>query len=99
MPTYEYECKKCGHFFEKYQSMNDKLLQTCPVCRKKSLQRLIGMGAGVIFKGSGFYETDYRSSSYSKEAKKEKETVLTSSPSKTSDDTSSKSTTKDKKEN
>ena len=99
MPTYEYECKKCDHFFEKFQSMNDKLLRTCPMCKKKGLQRLIGIGAGVIFKGSGFYETDYRSSSYSKEAKKEKETVSTSSPSKKSDDTSSKSATKDKKEN
>ena len=73
MPTYEYECKKCGHFFEEFQSMNDRPLRTCPVCRKRGLQRLIGIGAGVIFKGSGFYETDYRSNSYSKEAKKEKE--------------------------
>lgn len=63
MPTYEYECKKCGHSFEEFQSMSDKPLKICPVCKKKGLQRLIGTGSAVIFKGSGFYETDYKSNS------------------------------------
>lgn len=63
MPTYEYECKKCGYRFEHFQGMNDALLKKCPECGKL-LKRLIGTGAGIIFKGSGFYATDYRSKSY-----------------------------------
>lgn len=59
MPTYEYECQKCRHQFEKFQSMKDKPLQKCPKCRGK-VKRLLGAGAGIIFKGSGFYETDYK---------------------------------------
>ena len=59
MPTYEYECTKCGHTFEKFQSMRDKPVQRCPVCRHK-VRKLLGAGAGIIFKGSGFYETDYK---------------------------------------
>ncbi len=72
MPTYEYECQKCGHRFDVFQSMNDKRLSKCPEekCGGK-LRRLIGAGAGVIFKGQGFYETDYRSESYKKDAKKD----------------------------
>lgn len=61
MPTYEYICKVCGHEFEQFQSMKDDPLTTCPECRKNSLKRKIGTGAGIIFKGSGFYCTDYRS--------------------------------------
>lgn len=60
MPTYEYECEGCGHKFEEFQSMTDKPLRKCPKCGKSKLQRLIGSGAGIIFKGSGFYETDYK---------------------------------------
>ncbi len=60
MPTYEYECEACGHSFEEFQSMSDKPLRKCPSCAKMKLQRLIGSGAGIIFKGSGFYETDYK---------------------------------------
>ena len=71
MPTYDYECQKCGHTFEKFQSMLDEHLKRCPECKGK-LKRLIGTGAGVIFKGSGFYETDYRSDSYKKGEKGEK---------------------------
>ena len=59
MPTYEYECKKCGFKFEKFQNMTDKPLSKCPEC-KGSVRRLIGKGAGIIFKGSGFYATDHR---------------------------------------
>jgi putative FmdB family regulatory protein len=64
MPTYRYECQACGHTLEAFQSMTEKALRKCPDCGKQKLQRLIGAGAGVIFKGSGFYETDYRSASY-----------------------------------
>jgi len=71
MPTYEYECTKCGHLFEKFQSMKDEPLKRCPKCRCK-VKRLLGTGAGIIFKGSGFYQTDYRSSDYHEAAKKEK---------------------------
>ncbi len=60
MPTYQYECEACGHDFEELQSMTDKKLTKCPKCGKNKLARLIGSGAGMIFKGSGFYETDYK---------------------------------------
>ncbi len=60
MPTYEYACQKCAHTFEQFQSMRDDPLVRCPACGKKSLKRLLGGGAGLIFKGSGFYITDYR---------------------------------------
>lgn len=72
MPTYEYECEACGHEFELFQSIVDKPLKRCPKCRKLKVRRLIGTGAGFIFKGSGFYQTDYRSESYKKQMKEEK---------------------------
>ena len=62
MPTYDYECKKCGHRLEAFQYFSEKPLKKCPACGKRSLNRLIGTGAAVIFKGSGFYETDYKRS-------------------------------------
>ena len=71
MPTYEYLCDNCGHDFEKFQSITAKPLRKCPDCGKNQLKRLIGTGAGVIFKGSGFYETDYRSEGYKKAKEKE----------------------------
>ncbi len=71
MPTYEYECRKCGFRFERFQSMSEKPLARCPECSGK-VQRLISPGAGFIFKGSGFYTTDYRSPSYKEKEKKEK---------------------------
>ncbi len=61
MPTYDYACQACGHRFEVFQSMTARELRKCPECGKNKLDRLIGAGAGVIFKGSGFYQTDYRS--------------------------------------
>ncbi|MFP6874561.1 MAG: FmdB family zinc ribbon protein [Verrucomicrobiales bacterium] len=65
MPNYDYQCEKCGNLFEVFQSMNDKKLTKCPdgSCSGR-VQRLLGTGAGIIFKGSGFYGTDYRSESY-----------------------------------
>jgi putative FmdB family regulatory protein len=60
MPTYDYVCEGCGHKFEHFQSMTSRRLRTCPECRERKLTRLVGSGAGVIFKGSGFYETDYK---------------------------------------
>lgn len=71
MPTYEYECPKCGHRFEKFQEISAPPIKTCPKCRGRKVKRLIGTGAGIIFKGKGFYQTDYRSESYKREAKKE----------------------------
>lgn len=60
MPTYDYACQECGHTFETFQSMSDALLKKCPQCRKPRLKRLLGTGAGLIFKGTGFYITDYK---------------------------------------
>src|SRR3977135_227748 len=78
MPTYEYQCEKCGKSFEAFQSMRDEPFRECPkaLCREKKwghgrVKRLLGTGAGLIFKGSGFYTTDYRSPSYKEAAKKE----------------------------
>jgi len=71
MPTYEYECSGCGHRLEKFQAITAKPLRKCPRCGKSRLQRLVGGGGGLIFKGSGFYQTDYRSESYQQAAKSE----------------------------
>jgi putative FmdB family regulatory protein len=60
MPTYHYRCKSCEHEFEEFQKMSDEVLKFCPKCKKHSLVRIIGGGAGVVFKGSGFYITDYK---------------------------------------
>jgi putative FmdB family regulatory protein len=71
MPTYDYRCEACGHEFETFQSISANPLKKCPQCNKMQLRRLIGAGAGIIFKGSGFYETDYRSKDYKEKAKAE----------------------------
>src|SRR5689334_17561088 len=71
MPTYEYKCDACGYSFEKFQSMTAAPIKKCPKCGKNQVRRLIGTGAGLIFKGSGFYITDYRDSSYKDKAKSE----------------------------
>ncbi|MFK7788901.1 MAG: FmdB family zinc ribbon protein [Phycisphaeraceae bacterium] len=73
MPTYDYVCDACEHAFEEFQSMSAKHLKKCPECGKNKLRRLIGTGAGIIFKGSGFYETDYRSDGYNKDKKADSE--------------------------
>lgn len=72
MPTYDYECDACGHEFELFQSISEPVKRKCPECNKLKLRRLFGTGAAVVFKGSGFYETDYRSESYKKAAEKDK---------------------------
>ena len=72
MPTYDYVCRSCDHAFELFQQMSDSVKKKCPECGALKLERLIGTGAGVLFKGSGFYETDYRSDSYKKAADAEK---------------------------
>ena len=69
MPTYEYECDGCGYAFEHLQSMADKKLKKCPKCSKMKLHRLIGSGSGIIFKGTGFYETDFKTKDKPKETK------------------------------
>ncbi len=72
MPTYDYRCQGCGHEFELFQSMTATVKRKCPECGALSLKRLIGTGGAVIFKGSGFYQTDYRSDSYKKAAEADK---------------------------
>ena len=71
MPTYGYICENCGHEFDQFQSITANPLRKCSECGKMKLRRLIGAGAGVIFKGSGFHQTDYRSDSYKADAKKD----------------------------
>lgn len=66
MPTYDYKCNNCGHAFELFQGMSESVKKKCPECGKLALERLIGTGSALIFKGSGFYETDYRSKDYAK---------------------------------
>ena len=72
MPTYDYECNACGHRFERFQSITAPRVRKCPRCGKMRVRRLPGTGAGILFRGSGFYATDYRSDSYSKDAAKDK---------------------------
>ena len=71
MPTYDYRCRACGHEFELFQSMSEPVKRRCPKCGKNTLERLIGTGAALLFKGSGFYQTDYRSESYKKAVESE----------------------------
>lgn len=71
MPTYDYRCAACGHALEIFHGISEKPRRTCPKCKKPKLERLISAGAGIVFKGSGFYQTDYRSKSYSEGAKKD----------------------------
>src|SRR3954471_6438275 len=87
MPTYEYQCDACGHAFEKFHSMSAAPIRKCPSCGKNKVRRLIGVGAGLIFKGSGFYITDYREAGYKDQAKAD------APPSEASKDSSSSSST------
>jgi putative FmdB family regulatory protein len=93
MPTYDYLCDGCGHQFELFQSIKDDPEKKCPECAKPKLRRLIGAGAAIVFKGSGFYQTDYRSDSYKKAAKAD----ASAGESKSSDSKSSESKSCEKK--
>ena len=93
MPTYDYVCEDCDHAFELFQSIKARPIRKCPKCGKLSVQRLIGAGAGIIFKGSGFYETDYRSDSY----KKAKESETKPSTDKSTKDKKTETKAKDSK--
>lgn len=102
MPTYDYQCDACGHEFELFQSITAPVKRKCPECKKQKLRRLFGTGAAVVFKGSGFYQTDYRSESYKKAAEKEnsssKESSSGDSKSGEKKSTEKKSKTEAKKE-
>ena len=89
MPTYEYECKKCGHRFERFQRITEKPVKTCPECKGR-VTRLLGTGAGIIFKGSGFYATDYRSPTYQAAAKADKPEAASKSDAPAKTDTGKK---------
>ena len=80
MPTYDYECQACSHHFERWQEMSARKLRTCPECGKRKLIRLVGAGAGVIFRGSGFYETDYKRKQSSKPSDASSSSKSSSSP-------------------
>ena len=94
MPTYDYECDACGHTFELFQSMSAPVEKKCPECGKPKLRRLFGTGAAVVFKGSGFYQTDYRSDSYKKAAENDKPASESKSDGKSESKSESKSDTK-----
>ncbi len=81
MPTYEYKCFACDHAFEKFQSIMAAPIRKCPACGKSKAKRLLGTGAGLIFKGSGFYTTDYRSESYKSDQKGDAPATTTESKS------------------
>ncbi len=92
MPTYDYVCDGCGHAFELFQSITESAKKKCPECGKSKLRRLFGTGAAIMFKGSGFYKTDYRSDSYKKRAEADKpQSDSKSSDSKSSGSSSSSS--------
>lgn len=96
MPTYDYQCGNCEHQWEEFQSITAKPKRKCPECGKLKAKRMIGPGAGIIFKGSGFYETDYRSSSYNKGAAADKKASESSSKSSDSSKKSDSSSTSKK---
>ncbi len=81
MPTYEYACDACDHRFELFQSITADPIKQCPQCGKRKVRRLIGAGAAIVFKGSGFYKTDYRSDSYKKAAEAEKKSTASATSS------------------
>jgi putative FmdB family regulatory protein len=91
MPTYDYECDACGHKLEIFQGINEQALKKCPSCNKNQLRRLFGTGAAIVFKGSGFYQTDYRSDSYKKGAAADSSSTGESKSSETKSDSSSSS--------
>jgi putative FmdB family regulatory protein len=91
MPTYDYKCDKCNHTWELFQSITADPVKTCPECKSRKARRVIGPGAGILFKGSGFYQTDYRSDSYKKGAEADQKAQSAASESKSETKTESKS--------
>ena len=87
MPTYDYECPSCGHTFEHFQSISSAPLKKCPKCAKNRVKRLLGAGSGILFKGSGFYQTDYRSASYQQAVGADKPAAATEKPAVAADKT------------
>jgi putative FmdB family regulatory protein len=98
MPTYEYLCEGCGHRFDEFQSFTDDPLTICPKCQEERLRRLFGTGAAILFKGSGFYETDYRSESYKQAAKAEQNGTAKASEAKPADSAATNGTAAAKSE-
>jgi len=83
MPTYEYECTDCSHQFEQFQSMSEKPIRKCPKCKKNSVEKRVSAGAGIIFRGTGFYETDYKRAGEKKTDEKKTDDSKTSSKTET----------------
>jgi putative FmdB family regulatory protein len=96
MPTYDYQCGACDHEFELFQSITAGVKRKCPLCGRLKLRRLIGSGGALVFKGSGFYQTDYRSASYEKAAKAETKSSSDKKESKAKSDGNGSTATKDK---
>ena len=94
MPTYDYECDACQHTWELFQRITEDPVKSCPKCKKRKARRLFGTGAAIMFKGSGFYETDYRSESYKKGADKDKKSSSDSSSKKSDSKSETKSSSK-----
>ncbi|MEE2641526.1 MAG: zinc ribbon domain-containing protein [Planctomycetota bacterium] len=99
MPTYDYECDACGYEMELFQSITEDPVKKCPECKKNKLRRLFGTGAAIMFKGSGFYETDYRSDSYKKAAAADKKKSESSSSGGSSDSSKGESKSTSPKKN
>lgn len=97
MPTYDYACAACGHRFERFEPISDGGLKSCPKCHKKKARRLLGTGAGLIFKGSGFYTTDYKKSSKGDAEGPPKESAKKDEPAK-KDESAKKEKKKEEKE-
>lgn len=92
MPTYDYRCAACGHALEIFHGISEKPKRTCPRCKKPKLERLISAGAGIVFKGSGFYQTDYRSDSYKAAEKAASAPTESAKPAETKSDASADAT-------
>jgi len=97
MPTYDYLCDQCGHAFEQLESITAKPKKKCPACRKNTLKRLIGTGSGIIFKGSGFYETDYKNKTGGAQQPKKSEDKSAKSEDSSTSSSKSEDSTADKK--